>query len=306
MELRERYKNRADEVYNSLLAVEKSVARRIFLELTQIGETTDTRRRVRLQELVNFYHSLELLQQVSEKLAAKDARLITKTDDKDSHNVILDVVHEALLRHWTQLIEWKRKYQNAIAIERRIEALAQEWQENERKSEYLLQETRLGLAQEYLDKYGRLRMLDGLAEKYIEESQKLRDRLRREEEARTRKQRVITISWVAAVVIVSILGVAIWYQLRQSELNSEKAYNYSLALFAATRGDKKGAVDALSKVLSVDLTDPYAYSSRGFVRSDLGDKQGALSDYTQALRLDPKDAVAYYKRKRLLRELGHK
>ncbi|PSB65391.1 hypothetical protein C7B79_05660 [Chroococcidiopsis cubana CCALA 043] len=173
---------RADEIYNSLLAEEKTVARRIFLELTQMGETTDTRRRARLHEMANSHHSLELLQQVSEKLADKDARLITKTDDEESHDVILDVVHEALLRHWTQLNEWKREYQNAIAIERRIEASAQEWQENERKPEYLLQETRLGWAEEYLEKYSSLGMLDGLAEEYIEESQKLRDRLRQQEE----------------------------------------------------------------------------------------------------------------------------
>ncbi|NHC35502.1 nSTAND1 domain-containing NTPase [Scytonema millei] len=179
---------RADEIYNSLLAEEKTVARRIFLELTQMGETTDTRRRVRLHEMANSHHSLELLQQVSEKLADKDARLITKTDDDESHDVILDVVHEALLRHWTQLNEWKREYQNAIAIERRIEASAQEWQENDRKPEYLLQETRLGLAEEYLIRYGSLGMLDGIAEEYIEESQKLRDRLHQQEKESRRRE----------------------------------------------------------------------------------------------------------------------
>ncbi|OWY59452.1 hypothetical protein B7486_74495, partial [cyanobacterium TDX16] len=78
---------RADEIYNSLLAEEKTVARRIFLELTQMGETTDTRRRVRLHEMANSHHSLELLQQVSDRLADKDARLITKTDDEESHDV---------------------------------------------------------------------------------------------------------------------------------------------------------------------------------------------------------------------------
>ena len=222
---------RADEIYKRLLAEEKSVARRIFLELTQIGETTDTRRRVRLQELVNSHHSLELLQQVSEKLAAQDARLITKTDDKDSHNVILDVVHEALLRHWTQLIEWKREYQNAIAIERRMEALAQEWQENERKSEYLLQETRLGAAEDYLDKYGRLGMLDGLAEKYIEESQKLRDRRLQEEEQRAEEQaktnkklrQWAVCSGVVSVLAVVAAGISIffWQNAKKQATNAE-------------------------------------------------------------------------------------
>ncbi|MDV2993263.1 MAG: Tol-Pal system protein TolB [Chroococcidiopsis sp. SAG 2025] len=187
---------RADEVYHSLLAAEKIVARRIFLELTQIGETTDTRRRVRLQEMVNSHHSLDLLQRVSEKLADKDARLITKTDDLDSQEIVLDVVHEALLRYWTLLNEWKRKYQNAIVSERKIEAAAREWQENDRESEYLLQATRLGLAEEYLIRYGSLGMLNGIAEEYIQESQKLRDRKLQEEESR-RQQELETAQKIA-------------------------------------------------------------------------------------------------------------
>jgi len=124
--------NRADEIYNSLLAEEQIVARRIFLELTQVGETTNTRRRVCLNELKNSHHSLEILEKVSNTLAAQKARLITKDSDKDSDDVILDVVHEALLRYWTQLRKWKEEYQYAIVTERKIEVSAKEWKQGKR------------------------------------------------------------------------------------------------------------------------------------------------------------------------------
>jgi WD40 repeat protein len=179
---------RADAVYKSLSPTEKTVARRIFLELTQMGETTDVRRRVRLGELVNSDHSLELLQQVSEKLADKDARLITKTDEPDSEDVILDVVHEALIRHWQMLREWKDEYKVGIVIERQIEAEAQEWERNDKKPGFLRKDERLAVAEAYLTRFGDWQMLNGVAQEYIQESRELRNRLEREEKERQQEE----------------------------------------------------------------------------------------------------------------------
>jgi WD40 repeat protein len=209
---------RADAVYESLSATEKTVARRIFLELTQMGETTDVRRRVRLGELVNSHHSLEILQQVSEKLADKDARLITKTDEPDSQDVILDVVHEALIRHWQMLRDWKEEYKLGIAIERQIEAEAQEWQRNHNKPGFLRQDDRLAVAEAYLARFGDWQMLNGVAEKYIQESQELRDRLIREEKERqqeklaaARRQNRVVTSFSMGLAGVAIFAGYQWY-----------------------------------------------------------------------------------------------
>ncbi|QSJ17231.1 PD40 domain-containing protein [Nostoc sp. UHCC 0702] len=206
---------RADAVYDSLSPTEKTVARRIFLELTQMGETTDVRRRVRLGELVNSHHSLELLQQVSEKLADKDARLITKTDEPDSQDVILDVVHEALIRHWQMLRDWKEKYKVGIAIERQIEAEAQEWERNDKKPGFLRKDDRLALAEAYLARFGDWQMLNGVAEEYIQKSQELRNRLEREEKERTK--RLLT---VASITSVFFAGLALFagFEAREAQI----------------------------------------------------------------------------------------
>jgi WD40 repeat protein len=187
---------RADVVYESLLPEERIVAKRIFLELTQVGDTLDTRRRVKLGDLVNSHHSLAMLEQVTQKLANQENRLITRTgadsaEDANVSNIMIDVVHEALVRHWKQLGNWKRQYQAAMLVERKIEAAAQEWEENGKKSEYLLQESRLGEAEEYVRAFNELGMLDGMAEEFIDRSIDLRRRNR----------------WIRGGIIGGFLGV---------------------------------------------------------------------------------------------------
>ncbi|BAZ49856.1 WD-40 repeat-containing protein [Nostoc sp. NIES-4103] len=229
---------RADAVYDNLSPTEQTVARRIFLELTQIGETIDVRRRVRLRELVNSHHSLELLQQVSDKLANKNARLITKTDESDSQDVILDVVHEALIRHWKKLRDWKEEYKLGIGIERQIEAEAQEWDRNERKPGFLRQNDRLTVAELYLTKFGHWQMLNGVAEEYIHKSQERRDKLVQEEKKRQqeklkaarRQNRVVTI-FTIGLAGVSIFAGFQWYS---AQSNAKKAAQQSAITLAQT------------------------------------------------------------------------
>ncbi|MBD2441572.1 PQQ-binding-like beta-propeller repeat protein [Nostoc sp. FACHB-110] len=226
---------RADAVFQSLSTTEQIVARRIFLELTQIGETTDVRRRVRLRELVNSQHSWKLLQQVSEKLADKDARLITKTDEPDTQNVILDVVHEALIRYWKQLRDWKEEYKVGILIERQIEAEAQDWQRNEKKPGFLRKDDRLAVAEAYLARFGDWQMLNGLAEEYIQASRELRNHLERDEKQRQqeklnaarRQNRIVTLFSVGLTGVAIFAGFQ-WYNAQNKA--REAALQTAIAL----------------------------------------------------------------------------
>ncbi|WP_375467236.1 caspase family protein, partial [uncultured Nostoc sp.] len=228
---------RADAVYENLSPTEKTVARRIFLELTQIGETTDVRRRVRLGELVNSHHSLELLQQVSEKLADRDARLITKRDEPDSQDVILDVVHEALIRHWQMLRDWKEEYKLGIAIERQIEAEAQEWQRNDKKPGFLRKDDRLAVAEGYLARFGDWQMLNGVAEEYIQKSQELQNRLVREEKESIeieaqRKQRNQFVT-IFATLSFGLAGLAV-YQWWNAQNKAKEVAQQGVVTLAQT------------------------------------------------------------------------
>ncbi|MEJ6483797.1 tetratricopeptide repeat protein [Nostoc punctiforme UO1] len=181
------FSNKADEVFNALsnnkdkekpneLSKEQLVAQRIFLELVQIGEVTHTRRRVLVDDLKNQVHSPELLDPVIEKLV--DERLITTNDINGKR--VLDLVHESLIRHWPHLRELIKTHEDVIKIERKIEAKAKDWDKWKKKNKnddpgLLLQGAALAEAEEYLEKYRHLGLLDGIAEKYVERSQEFRE-----------------------------------------------------------------------------------------------------------------------------------
>jgi WD40 repeat protein/tetratricopeptide (TPR) repeat protein len=189
---------RADAVYESLSSEERVVAKRIFLELSQVGDSLDIRRRVGLGDLVNSHHSLAILEQVTQKLANQENRLITRTaaekaEGTDASKIIIDVVHEALIRHWKLLGNWKRQYQAAMIVERKIETAAQDWESENKKTEYLLQESRLAEAEEYVNNFGDLGMLDGMGEEFIAKSIDLRRRNR----------------WIRGIIFSGFVGAAI-------------------------------------------------------------------------------------------------
>jgi WD40 repeat protein len=182
---------RANEVYQNLPPEQQPVAKRIFLELTQIGEISDSRRRVFLEDLINQQHSWQLLSEVKDRLVA--ARLITADaiSIKDAANsqqqeqkVLLDIVHESLIRHWQELRQWVEKHQVALEIERRIEARARGWSSNGKIDDpgLLLKGATLTEAEVFLQEYGDLGLLDGVAEEYIKFSQDVRDREERDKE----------------------------------------------------------------------------------------------------------------------------
>ena len=226
---------RAEHVYQNLSTEEKIVAQRLFLELTQVGDTYDTRRQVYLEDLPNSHHSLAILKEVSNILARADNRLITceasqseKTDASPTSNIQIDVVHEALIRHWKRLRDWQDENREAMIVEREIETQAQQWKaEGKPKTmESLLTGVKLAKAEDYLSKYGELGMLDGVAEEYINVS-------RQQDKTRRRQQR-LTIGGVIGVVFLAAI-VSAFFGLQSCRLATmvhlrEEAANIEILL----------------------------------------------------------------------------
>ncbi len=223
---------RADAAYENLPEAEQTVAKRIFLELTQVGDTFDTRRRLILGDLVNSHHSLEILDKVTEKLANKENRLITRTeaekaedtDESKSQNlkskIVIDVVHEALIRHWKRLGDWKQQYQNGMVIERRIEALAQEWEKGGRKKQELYPASKLGIVEGYLKDLGEWGMLDGIAEEFIKESRKYKE--------------VVRHKWIMGGTAIGLIlliasSISVWFGLESQRQKQNAEYQAKIA-----------------------------------------------------------------------------
>ncbi|NEQ19179.1 MAG: hypothetical protein F6K28_04675 [Microcoleus sp. SIO2G3] len=216
---------RAEQVYQSLAEEERTVAQRLFLELTQVGDTLDIRRRVYLDDLVNSHHSREILNKVTTTLANEQNRLITRTEQSNEEKttaslqskipnpkskIQIDVVHEALIRHWKRLRNWQDENQEAMIVERDIETQAQQWQAAEKRNApgMLLQGVKLAKAEDYLSKYGHLGMLDGVAEDYIKVS--------RQEDKNRRRRQQLTIGGVIGVVSLAAI-VAAFFGLESSK-----------------------------------------------------------------------------------------
>jgi WD40 repeat protein len=112
----------ADDVFHRFTDEQKTIARIIFLRLTELGEgVQDTRRHVRPAELKLTQASADVVQQVLKTLA--DARLVTTDDDE------IQVAHEALIRNWKTLREWLDDDREGHRIQRRLTEGANQWVE---------------------------------------------------------------------------------------------------------------------------------------------------------------------------------
>jgi energy-coupling factor transporter ATP-binding protein EcfA2 len=243
---------RADEIYQALSAEEQRTAKRIFLELTQLGEgTEDTRRQVLKTELINEPQSAALVEQVLQKLA--DARLVVMSElrargEGDKTVTVVDVAHEALIRHWSLLRQWLTENREAIRRERKLEEAAQEWERKGKPHDmaFLLQGARLVEAKSFLQDYADLGLLSSLAQEFIQVSQAEQERLEKQEEERkqreleaakklaeeaeARRKVAQTRNRIAAVSLVVLAGLSIYsvIQTIQAQQQTRKAERQSL------------------------------------------------------------------------------
>jgi len=87
----------ADHVYRELREHERDLARRIFLELIQLGEgAPDTRRRVRKEALLTIGPP----QQLEALLARLASSRLVSTGSGGRWDSFVEVSHEALIRNW--------------------------------------------------------------------------------------------------------------------------------------------------------------------------------------------------------------
>lgn len=180
---------RATEVYEKLQAEEQQTAKRIFLALTQLGEgTEDTRRQVYKQDLVTAQESVSTVDLVLQKLT--DAKLIVTNElvarNREAERVaVVDIAHEALIRHWTLLQTWISENRDALVTKRVIEIASQEWFDQGKPEDelaYLLQGPKLGNAEEFIEKYANAVGLSNTGQEFVRVSQAKRDDLLRQKE----------------------------------------------------------------------------------------------------------------------------
>lgn len=217
----------ADKIYELLSPEEKEAAKRIFLELTQLGEgTEDTRRQVFKRDLVSPQQSEELVEKVLQTLA--NAKLVVTNELLEKSPgagrvAVVDVAHEALIRHWPRLRQWVDENRDALRKKRTIEEAAQEWLDKGKPEElaYLLQGSKLADAEEFRQRYADSIPLSSLVQEFILVSQIERDRIRKQEQVRKRWQLGARIAFPT---IIAISAVIFALQQQWSQQNLEAVF----------------------------------------------------------------------------------
>ncbi|ODH02282.1 hypothetical protein A4S05_24985 [Nostoc sp. KVJ20] len=176
--VRKTLENLAEQTYRELSVEEQRVTDLIFINLTQLGEgTPDTRKQVPQRDLISLGKSAQLVERVIQKLAL--AKLIVTSEQRRGEEkvAVVDVSHEALIRHWSRLQELLDNNREAIRTERRIKAAAEEWEDKGKSVDYLLTGLRLAEAEKFLQEQVDIVAPSGLSYELIEASQKERDRI---------------------------------------------------------------------------------------------------------------------------------
>lgn len=192
---------RATAVYNQLNPQQQATVRHIFLSLTQLGEgTEDTHRRVMKSDLITAKHSEALVDKVIQKLAQEKLlvtsdRGITASSQPQGLEIV-DVPHEALIRHWKLLRQWLSDSRDHLRKKRQIEAAAADWRNHQQAKDYLLQGKRLQEAREFQRENAEQFPLSKETERFIQASV----RSRRNDRIKLSSLLIIPIMVVFAVV----------------------------------------------------------------------------------------------------------
>jgi len=292
----------ADAVYQQLDTHQQSIAKRIFLRLTELGEgQQDTRRRADLSELVPSPEEAATVQLVLKKLV--DARLVTTTENS------AEVAHEALIREWPTLREWLAESREGLRIQRQITNAAREWNKEGRETLDLLRSLRLVQALEFEREHpGELSQLERefLAasraeadrERLEREAARQRELDRAKELAETRKQQLETAeklaetekrsaallrrraiylagAFVLAVIMVLIAAYSSWQNANTSKRN-ELLANENIAFAQTAEADRAIALtqEAIAQAAS---TQAVAEQKRAEEERDRADREAEIA-----------------------------
>lgn len=156
----------AEGVYDKLSPAEQTIARGIFLRLTELGEgVQDTRRRVKMDELGQSKEQ-DAVAKVLKTLT--DARLVTTEEDS------AEVAHEALIREWGTLRKWLDEDRDSLRLHRHLTESAMEWVRRGKEAEELYRGTRLKQIQEWMREHKS--QLSSLEAEFVKTSQGTKNR----------------------------------------------------------------------------------------------------------------------------------
>ncbi|MGB7378282.1 MAG: pentapeptide repeat-containing protein, partial [Rivularia sp. (in: cyanobacteria)] len=187
----------AGDVINPLSAADKQKAERIFIQLISPGEgTEDTKRKATRREVgEDNWDLVEFL---------ANHRLVVTGWDESSQQETVEIVHEALIRHWNLLRRWIDENREKLIQKRKLEAAAVEWRDKGKSKDYLLTRKHLTNAKIFQQEKTENLGLSELTGEFIQASL---------------KQKRVGLLQTSSILIIPILiavGIVVPYQRQQS------------------------------------------------------------------------------------------
>lgn len=216
----------AENVYTAATPPNKNLIRKIFLELTELGEGAQyTRRRVAKSNLL-LKADAQHLAPVLRELASSHVRLITINSHQTNNGEFIEsveVAHEAVIREWPRLHEWILANRDALRLERKLHKDAEEWEAFDHNESLLYRGARLDLALELINDEG-VRLSKEVQE-FLAASQQLHEReiARLSRELETQQQ--LTRRTRTLLVIVIVIAIALAYSPARNYIYRQQARN---------------------------------------------------------------------------------
>ena len=225
----------ADASYAALSHEQKDEARRVFLQLVRPGQgTADTRRVATRQELGT--DRWQLVKQLA------DDRLVVTNRVEDTGVETVEVVHEALIRHWGELRGWMASASNREfrTWQERLRASLAQWQASHRDEGQLLRGAVLAEAREQLQR--RAEDLSAAEREFIGASAAAIERAQR---LHQRRRRLIVAGLGGGLTVVSLALLLAWGQLVRAQRQRGETLAATARLTLASR-----SADALFEALA--------------------------------------------------------
>ena len=193
----------ADAVVKRTPKRDRPVLRNIFLRLTELGDDVeDTRRRVRIEELIEAGGAPDSVRSLLERL--NQARLVTLD------NGTAEVAHEVLIRRWPTLRRWLEEDREGIRLHRRLTHAARLWDASRREPADLYRGTRLDAAAEWAGKANNSALLTQTERDFLSASvEESASTQRRQLQANRRLRRALLGGAALLLTAVGLLVIAL-------------------------------------------------------------------------------------------------
>ncbi|MBW4628105.1 MAG: CHAT domain-containing protein [Brasilonema octagenarum HA4186-MV1] len=224
--------NYAETIYAKLSEEQREKAQRVFIQLVQPGEGTEDTRKLATSDEVG--DNWDLVTHLA------DERLVVTNRNELTNEETVEVVHEALIRHWKRLRGWMQENRKFRVWQEGLRVALQQWVDSKKDDGALLRGVPLTVAEDWLQQRGgEVRQAQRW---FIEKSVALRERERKQKQ----RLRLSVIAGLACALLV-VSGFAGLSEIRRTDaqvsqlsLSSEKYFQQNEQQEALTEVIKAG------------------------------------------------------------------